>query len=111
MIIAEYILFCIQHKNINNCCVIYLQAVIKCEKAGALIKESVGRVVSSATDKTNHILCCHGNSNLLELFQFTDDCEALERFRNRQRKFRKKSNRYIEYLLIVFTLLQFIYIL
>lgn len=97
MIIAEYILFCIKFKNIYNCCVIYFQTVIKCEKAGSLIKESPGRVVSSASDKTNHILCCHGNGKLLELFHFTGDFEALERFRNRQRKFRKKSSKYIVY--------------
>lgn len=68
-----------------------LQSSIKCEKAGSLMREGPGRVVSSATDSTNRIICCHGHGKLLELFIFSDDGEALERFRNRQRKFRKKA--------------------
>lgn len=55
------------------------------------MREGPGRVVSSATDNTNHILCCHGHGKLLELFVFTGDGEAVERLRNRQRKFRKKA--------------------
>ncbi|XP_050431999.1 WD repeat-containing protein 3 [Adelges cooleyi] len=66
-------------------------APIKCDKVGSLMREGPGRVVSTATDNTNHIICCHGHGKLLELFIFTDDGEALERFRNRQRKFRKKA--------------------
>ncbi|XP_050542858.1 WD repeat-containing protein 3 [Daktulosphaira vitifoliae] len=64
---------------------------IKCEKVGSLMREGPGRVVSSSTDSTNHIICCHGHGKLLELFIFTDNNEALDRFRNRQRKFRKKA--------------------
>lgn len=64
---------------------------MKCEKAGSLMREGPGRVVSSTTDNTNHIICCHGHGKLLELFIFTGDKESLERFRNRQRKFRKKA--------------------
>lgn len=55
------------------------------------MREGHGRVVSSASDNTNRIICCHGHGKLLELFKFSDEGEALERFRNRQRKFRKKA--------------------
>lgn len=55
------------------------------------MREGSGRVVSSVSDNTNYILCCHGHGKLLELFIFSGDNEALERFRNRQRKFRKKA--------------------
>lgn len=55
------------------------------------MREGPGRVVSSITDSTNRIICCHGHGKLLELFIFSEDGEALERFRNRQRKFRKKA--------------------
>lgn len=55
------------------------------------MREGPGRVVSSVTDSTNRIICCHGHGKLLELFIFSEDGEALERFRNRQRKFRKKA--------------------
>lgn len=66
---------------------------IKCEKSGSLMREGPGRVVSSATDNTNHVLCVHGHGKLLELFIFSGDGEALERLRNRQRKFRKKASK------------------
>lgn len=57
------------------------------------MREGPGRVVSSASDNSNHIICCHGNGKLLELFVFSNDKDALERFRNRQRKFRKKASK------------------
>lgn len=57
------------------------------------MREGPGRVVSSASDNTNRILCCHGHGKLLELFVFSENVEALEHFRNRQRKFRKKASK------------------
>jgi len=57
------------------------------------MREGPGRVVSSATDNTNHVLCVHGHGKLLELFIFSGDGEALERLHNRQRKFRKKASK------------------
>jgi len=57
------------------------------------MREGPGRVVSSATNNTNYVLCVHGHGKLLELFIFSGDGEALERLRNRQRKFRKKASK------------------
>lgn len=57
------------------------------------MREGHGRVVSSASDNTSYIICCHGHGKLLELFKFSEDGEALERFRNRQRKFRNKASK------------------
>jgi len=57
------------------------------------MREGLGRVVSSNTDNKNCVICCHGHGKLLELFMFIGDKEALERFRNRQRKFRKKATK------------------
>jgi len=55
------------------------------------MREGPGRVISSASDNSNQIICCHGHGKLLELFIFSNEKESLERFHNRQRKFRKKA--------------------
>lgn len=61
------------------------------------MREGPGRVVSSTSDKSSRVICVHGHNKLLELFMFSNDQEAMERFRNRQRKFRKKATKYIDY--------------
>lgn len=57
------------------------------------MREGHGRVSSFTTDNTNNVICCHGRGKLLELFYFAEDESAVKRFRNRQRKFRKKSSK------------------
>lgn len=61
------------------------------------MREDTVRVVSSSSDRCNQVMCVHGRSKLLELFMFSNNQEAMERFRNRQRKFRKKATKYIDY--------------
>lgn len=59
----------------------------------SLIREGHGRVFSMSTDNSASIVCCHGRNKLLDLFIFNEDELVLKRFRNRQRKLRKKVSK------------------
>lgn len=69
------------------------QSVLKCTKVGSLMKTNTGKLVSTNTDQSHRVICCYGRSKLMDLFIFCDDKEAMERLRNRQRKYRKKATK------------------
>lgn len=62
---------------------------VSCIKAGSLLRNGHGRVVSMSMDASGHILAVHGNDNNVELFHFLPDSAAKLKLKKRLRKEKK----------------------
>ncbi|XKL69662.1 hypothetical protein PGB90_007431 [Kerria lacca] len=76
------------HNNQNN--EVDFENRIVCEKAGSLLRQSIGRVVSMSSDDSSQVLCCYGTEKILEIFYFVSEEETIYRHKKRQKKIKKK---------------------
>ncbi|GJQ79396.1 hypothetical protein Trydic_g16255 [Trypoxylus dichotomus] len=65
--------------------------LLQCHKAGSLLRQGKGRLVSMHSDESGQVLACHGTDMQIELFYFYSDNEAQTRFKKRLKKERKKK--------------------
>lgn len=65
--------------------------LLNCVKVGSLRRHGRGRVLGLSVDKHDRFVSCHGNENLLEVYQVYSPDEAAKHFTKRQRKARKRA--------------------
>ncbi|KAL6100411.1 wdr3 [Pungitius sinensis] len=69
------------------------ERILRCEKAGSLLREARDRVVSLAADAKARVIACHGNDSVLELFTVLEEEEVQRRMTKKQKKAQKKAAR------------------
>ncbi|XP_077946986.1 WD repeat-containing protein 3 isoform X2 [Gasterosteus aculeatus] len=67
------------------------ERILRCQKAGSLLRESRDRVVSLAADAKGRVIGCHGNDSVLELFTVLEEEEVQQRMTKKQKKAKKKA--------------------
>ncbi|XP_061493848.1 WD repeat-containing protein 3 isoform X2 [Rhineura floridana] len=65
--------------------------ILKCIKAGSIMREGRDRVVNLATDRTGRILACHGTDSVLEVFYVLSKEEICKKIEKKMKKARKKA--------------------
>lgn len=70
---------------------IYIQMDISIAKAGSILRERQGRLVSLATDVAGSTLAAHGKDSVAEVFAFLSKDEATKRSIKRFKKEKKKA--------------------
>ncbi|XP_004714929.1 WD repeat-containing protein 3 [Echinops telfairi] len=65
--------------------------ILKCSKAGSIMREGRDRVVTLAVDKTGRILACHGTDSVLEVFCILSKEEIQKKMDKKMKKARKKA--------------------
>ncbi|XP_071439850.1 WD repeat-containing protein 3 [Hetaerina americana] len=64
---------------------------LRCHKAGSILRNGLGRVISLSVDSSGLLLGCHGADTKVEIFQFRKELEATLKAKKRLRKERKKA--------------------
>ncbi|XP_034996657.1 WD repeat-containing protein 3 isoform X1 [Zootoca vivipara] len=67
--------------------------ILKCVKAGSVMREGRDRVVNLATDRTGRILACHGTDSVLEVFYVLSEQEVRKKIEKKMKKARKKAKK------------------
>ncbi|XP_062984992.1 WD repeat-containing protein 3 isoform X2 [Elgaria multicarinata webbii] len=65
--------------------------ILRCQKAGSVMREGRDRVVSLATDRTGRVLACHGTDSVLEMFYVLSKEEVRKKIEKKRKKARKKA--------------------
>ncbi|XP_046392675.1 WD repeat-containing protein 3 [Ischnura elegans] len=64
---------------------------LRCHKAGSILRNGLGRVMSLAVDSSGFFLACYGADTKVEIFQFRKELEATLKAKKRLRRERKKA--------------------
>ncbi|XP_077679368.1 WD repeat-containing protein 3 isoform X4 [Eretmochelys imbricata] len=67
------------------------ERLLRCNKAGSIMREGRDRVVTLATDRTGRILACHGTDSVLEVFCVLTEDEICKKMEKKMRKAKKKT--------------------
>ncbi|NXL45920.1 WDR3 protein, partial [Podilymbus podiceps] len=67
------------------------ERLIKCSKAGSIMREGRDRIVTLATDRTGKILACHGTDAVLEVFSVLSEEEVQKKLEKKLKKAKKKA--------------------
>ncbi|KAJ8253427.1 hypothetical protein GJAV_G00212820 [Gymnothorax javanicus] len=67
------------------------ERILRCEKAGSILRESRDRVVSLTTDAKAKVLACHGTDAILEVFTVLSQEEVQRRREKKLKKAKKKA--------------------
>ncbi|NXP45121.1 WDR3 protein, partial [Heliornis fulica] len=67
------------------------ERLVKCSKAGSIMREGRDRVVTLATDHTGKILACHGTDAVLEVFSVLSEEEVQKKLEKKMKKAKKKA--------------------
>ncbi|XP_039098687.1 WD repeat-containing protein 3 isoform X2 [Hyaena hyaena] len=65
--------------------------ILRCRKAGSIMREGRDRVVNLAVDRTGRILACHGTDSVLEVFCILSKAEVQKKMDKKMKKARKKA--------------------
>uniref|UniRef100_A0A8C3KVH1 WD repeat domain 3 n=1 Tax=Chrysolophus pictus TaxID=9089 RepID=A0A8C3KVH1_CHRPC len=68
------------------------ERLLKCSKAGSIMREGRDRVVTLATDRMGKILACHGTDAVLEVFSVLSEEEIKKKLEKKMKKAKKKAN-------------------
>uniref|UniRef100_A0A8C3KUZ2 WD repeat domain 3 n=1 Tax=Chrysolophus pictus TaxID=9089 RepID=A0A8C3KUZ2_CHRPC len=66
------------------------ERLLKCSKAGSIMREGRDRVVTLATDRMGKILACHGTDAVLEVFSVLSEEEIKKKLEKKMKKAKKK---------------------
>ncbi|NXQ43195.1 WDR3 protein, partial [Catharus fuscescens] len=66
------------------------ERIIKCSKAGSIMREGRDRVVTLSTDQMGKFLACHGTDSVLEVFSVLSEEEVQKKLEKKIKKARKK---------------------
>ncbi|XP_042722780.1 WD repeat-containing protein 3 [Lagopus leucura] len=67
------------------------ERLLKCSKAGSIMREGRDRVVTLATDRMGKILACHGTDAVLEVFSVLSEEEIKKKLEKKMKKAKKKA--------------------
>ncbi|XP_050777129.1 WD repeat-containing protein 3 isoform X2 [Gopherus flavomarginatus] len=67
------------------------ERLLRCNKAGSIMRAGRDRVVTLATDRTGRILACHGTDSVLEVFCVLTEEEICKKMEKKMRKAKKKA--------------------
>uniref|UniRef100_A0A8C3U083 WD repeat-containing protein 3 n=1 Tax=Catharus ustulatus TaxID=91951 RepID=A0A8C3U083_CATUS len=67
------------------------ERIIKCSKAGSIMREGKDRVVTLSTDQMGKFLACHGTDSVLEVFSVLSEEEVQKKLEKKMKKARKKA--------------------
>nr|XP_033797838.1 WD repeat-containing protein 3 [Geotrypetes seraphini]XP_033797839.1 WD repeat-containing protein 3 [Geotrypetes seraphini]XP_033797840.1 WD repeat-containing protein 3 [Geotrypetes seraphini] len=69
------------------------ERILKCHKAGSIMREGRDRVVSLRVDHTGRILACHGTDAVLEVFCIFSEDEINKKMEKKMKKAKKKAKK------------------
>ncbi|KYO28787.1 WD repeat-containing protein 3 isoform X1 [Alligator mississippiensis] len=67
------------------------ERLLRCSKAGSIMRDGRDRIVTLATDQTGRILACHGTDSILEVFYVLSEDEIHKKMERKMKKARKKA--------------------
>ncbi|KAL4609161.1 WD repeat-containing protein 3 [Arapaima gigas] len=67
------------------------ERILRCDKAGSILRESRDRVVSLTTDTKAKVLLCHGGDTMLEVFTVLPPEEVQKRMEKKLKKAKKRA--------------------
>ncbi|XP_056145530.1 WD repeat-containing protein 3 [Lampris incognitus] len=67
------------------------ESIVRCKKAGSILRETRDRVVSLTTDAKARVIACHGNESVLELFTVLSEEEVEKKMTKKLKKAKKKA--------------------
>uniref|UniRef100_A0A3P8VK69 WD repeat-containing protein 3 n=1 Tax=Cynoglossus semilaevis TaxID=244447 RepID=A0A3P8VK69_CYNSE len=67
------------------------ERILRCKKAGSILREARDRVVSLTMDTRARVIACHGNDSVLELFSVLTEEEVKKKMAKKLKKVKKKA--------------------
>ncbi|XP_013856209.1 WD repeat-containing protein 3, partial [Austrofundulus limnaeus] len=67
------------------------ERILRCKKAGSILREARDRVVSLTSDSRARVFGCHGNDSVLELFTVLSEEEVTKKMSKKLKKAKKKA--------------------